>query len=232
MSVTPSKNWQSSLRSASVLEFSGHSRVSRVIRLGTCSRTSHVAIVCWVRKELLQTLWKLGELPRLAAKERYVRAFESQFVVFESTTMCTTPCLLMGRPVRGVQVHTVADRVYEYPGKVWLWPVLDEYALEQWLEDRLARFLLKNVGKEYDDVGAVISATHLTKWLLGWREDLNKVFCDELGGAAMKAISFFPPGNSSLRPPRTFMKQVRRGDFHGEPIGPIYPEDLVDRTHS
>lgn len=208
--------------SADILPMGGRSRVSRTIKVGTCSSASHIAGVSRVSRLLLGQLWELRQLPNLPAVPA---EWTDGPKLFESTTLCTDPCLLMGTPVRGVQVHDIASRIEAYDGKVWVCKLNPDFALSQAEEERLSTYLLRQVGKGYDDRGAVmsvagdlISRTRLIKYLIGWRADLNKVFCDALWGNALSAVNRFGFENSGRYNPGTFVQKLIEVGKYLEPV--------------
>ena len=165
-----------------VLVFSGPwaDRISRWIRLGTCSRWTHCAGVVRL---------KGGDIRR-AQKRRVERGRPLLAVsplqwtdgdyLFESTTLCGLPCLVQDRLVAGVQVHGIRERVDAYRGSVWVRRLRQPlYAAEHRL---LADWVLDAVGTPYDYTGAAVSATWLWKYWLGRRKaaDTRQLYCSEV----------------------------------------------------
>lgn len=205
------------LRSGDVIAFSGRSRVSRIIRVGTCSRYSHVAGVVMVTRETLVSLWQAKRLDARIPAETVRNWPDQRLVLFEATTLCTADCLLLGRPVRGVQAHDPATRIADYNGRVYRVPLRDDAPFDTDREYAIASYFLTKVGHEYDDWSAVMSATHLLKWLVGSRQQLNKFFCDELVADALKRVSLFPMGAADKNAPGKFLR-ILLEDYYDEPV--------------
>ena len=100
-----------------VLVFDGRGLVSGLIRLGTCSAHTHVAICAHVRRHQLSAPqgvvrnWVWGPLD--------MASWQDRVVMFESTTLRRDPCLFLGQPFSGVQAHDIRPLVDGYPGRVW-----------------------------------------------------------------------------------------------------------------
>ncbi len=76
--------------------------------------------------------------------------------LFESTTLCISPCLFAGERVSGVQAHWPQDRVDEYRGKVWRLRLTDPLDADE--SGKLSKFLADEIGKPYDAERAVLLA--------------------------------------------------------------------------
>ncbi|MBL9123303.1 MAG: hypothetical protein JNG90_06690, partial [Planctomycetaceae bacterium] len=113
------------LGSGDILAMAGRSRVSRTIKVGTCSRFSHVAGISRVSHQLLTRLARQGAFDHLQLQPfpdgtPLVAGWTDRHVLIEATTLCTDPCLFLGTPVRGVQAHVPAERIAKYDGQVWV----------------------------------------------------------------------------------------------------------------
>lgn len=122
-------------RPGDLILFAGDEPMSRAIAWRTCTlaeyywhrrRWSHIGICAEV------TLPVIGPAVR----------------IFESTTECRDPCLVCRRPVEGVQVHDVHARLNAYPGQVWR--LRPKQSLSAGESGVLTRFLMSQVGKDYD----------------------------------------------------------------------------------
>ena len=201
------------------LAFSGTSLVSRAIQIGTFSPYSHVAIVVRVRRKLLQELYDSHDLPRLSAARLHRWGLADRLVLFEATTLCDSDCLLMGRPVRGVQCHEIADRVATYEGRCWRVPLNDDYRLTSEMQDQLARFMLRKVGDEYDDRGAIKAGWRAVVGLSLHNQETRKWFCDKLAAEGMKSIGRFPMVNTDTFTPASYVRQGQRIGIFDEVTG-------------
>lgn len=160
-------------RAGDQLYFFGTDPLSRAIAYRTCSWWqwlkgpvfSHVAICADVEIK--------GERP--------------QVWLFESTTLCSLPCLMQHKPVSGVQCHMPDERVKEYPGSVWRLRLTQPLTCDQ--SGELSDFLRSEVGKPYDrDRAALLASWHL--WAAPFLEPTpNARFCSELVGEGLKRVS-------------------------------------------
>ncbi len=136
-----------------LLAFSGTGLFSWVIKVGTLSRISHVAVV----------LVEDG-VPWIC----------------ESTTLTTSPDGVTGEIKKGVQKHLLKNRVKQYDGEVYYYRLKKEYpekaqqAIKEWCNK-------KHKGTGYDAVQAVISGFDLFDHIPDIsEEDLEKLFCSEM----------------------------------------------------
>lgn len=204
------------LRPGESLVFSGHSVVSRGIRLGTCSPYSHVGVVALVRREVLQELYERRQLsPTIRSTHLERWGDKDRLVMFEATTLCTDDCLIMGRPVRGVQCHEIAERAASYDGRVWRAPLVEDYRLNYAEENKLAGFLLRKVGTEYDDHGAIKAGFRALIGLSLQNQDMRKTFCDALAAEGLKQIQRFPMDNVGKFTPGSFVKKLQYIGVYG-----------------
>lgn len=166
-----------------ILLFSGRwsDRTARAIKLGTCSRWTHVAgCVAITYADIVEAnrrreSWGEELLP--VGRED----FDDGVYLFEATTLSPLACRIQLRQVNGVQVHWPRERIESYDGRVWRRtlkrPLL---RTESFL---LTLRVLDSIGAPYDYSGAGLSATWIVKrWgLLGRRKaaDTRQMFCSE-----------------------------------------------------
>jgi hypothetical protein len=177
-----------------IVVFYGRDRTSRLIELVTRG-PSHVGIICHM--------------------EPFGR------VIVESTTLCPHPCLIAKKNRDGVQVHTIEDRVANYPGKVMRLPLASRWALRAWESRQLTDECLEWVGLPYDLGGAVVSATRWLKW---WPyPDLGSMFCSELIAALLQRFGRLPLGNPAVYSPASLIRALQRCTTYDKPedIGPV-----------
>jgi len=168
-------------RPGDILLFSGlwSDRASRAIKVGTCSRWTHVAGCVYIAPRDIQD----ANVRRMNAGEKPMpvdaATWRSGVYLFEATTLCDAPCLVQLAPVSGVQVHPVTERVCGYKGTVALRRLITPMTR---LESKLLTVrVLDTIGKQYDFSGAGISATWIFKWWAGRRKASNtaEMFCSE-----------------------------------------------------
>ena len=106
-------------------------------------------------------------------------------LLFESTTMCRSPCVLKGALIDGVQAHDPARRVAEYPGQVWRLRLTDP--LEEEERRKLSAFLLNEIGKPYDWKRALrLAGRHFDAAMLA--PTAGARFCSELNAVGLKRV--------------------------------------------
>jgi len=135
---------------------------------------------------------------------------KGELLLFESTTLNDSPCVIQKERVRGAQAHRIDDRVQAYRGKVWLYPVYRPlYAYEG---NRLSEFLIEHLGRDYDAIGAFRSGGNVFSWIesLLRRQDLSSLFCSELCAAAFQCTGILPTDNASRWNPNRLVRACRR----------------------
>ena len=171
-----------------IVAFSGPGFVSGVIKAVTFGSVSHVGIVC---------------------------EHDGRLVLVESTTLAagSRPCVIQGKPVKGVQVHWI-EEIAERPGKKWLYEISEP--LDDKERRRLKIFLFGQLGKDYDYAGALASGPRLLRWA-SWLfkdESLNSIFCSELCAAAYHRLLRFDIRTASVYNPNNMLRRMlRRGSI-------------------
>lgn len=165
-----------------IIAFSGPGFVSGIIKAVTLGSVSHVGIVS-------------DHGGRLA--------------LYESTTLAagSLPCVVQGKPVKGVQVHWL-DEIASRPGKKWLYPIAQPLTDKERI--RLKIFLVSQIGKTYDYGGALASGPRLLRWA-SWlfkEESLNSVFCSELCAAAYHRLLRFDIRTASVYNPNNMLRRM------------------------
>lgn len=193
-------------RPGAVVEFSGRSAVGLGIRLRGWTRTSHVGVMAEITDQDLAEADRDGDLARLP---RPLTKVGCTLVLAESTTLSTTPCMLMRRPICGVQCHDLDERIAEYDGRAWLWNLAPDFALDEAKTRLLAELVLRRIGTEYDTEGALWAGSlAIIKWMI-WRPmDLHRVYCDEINYHWLSRVGVLPPANASLLMPCDMMRAL------------------------
>lgn len=174
-----------------------------MIRWGTASifppRTlrvgpSHVALMCQWRGEMIWT---------------------------ESTTLCTSPCLIRQVPVAGAQAHHPQDRIADYldaGGRVDIYRLTHFNRLtieESRLLTRLVLDEFIDPGVSYDMGGAILSGTRVfqcSRFFPG--ANLEQLFCSELVAAVVMRLNRMNHANPSrYHPARLLRELVRTGKY-------------------
>ncbi len=150
--------------------------------------------------------------------------FRGSPVWVESTTLSPHPCVILRRPVNGVQAHLPQLRIQDYVsegGHVDLYRLspIDRLGSEESL--LLSRILIQHfIGKEitYDMGGALLSGTRFFKRTrLLPRADMNELFCSELVAAVLMRLNRMNRDNPTRYNPACLLRQlVREGTFQFE----------------
>lgn len=134
-------------------------------------------------------------------------------VLFESTMMAPTPCIIAKRMVSGVQCHEIRQRIKAYPGRVWLYPRAQR--LSNVVDILLCEWLMGKLGTAYDVAGAMRSRR--PPW---WarKEDLLSLFCSELIAASPIIRLLLGEGNASSWSPNRLARVLVRRNLYNKPI--------------
>ena len=184
------------IRAGDILGFSGNSWWSAGINVATYGlpwwSLSHVGIVAEIPKHCI---WPDSVIMDC----RYCPPKPGTLVLFESTMSCDLPCIFQGKVVSGVQGHKIADRVAEYQGKVWRYPM--RRTLRPLESERLTHYLLSHLGVDYDTIGAFRAGGVGFSFVesLFRPEDLTSLFCSEFVAAAQKHVRLLDGGVSANR---------------------------------
>lgn len=188
-----------------IIGFSGRRWFSDFINIATYGiprySLSHVGILSLVN---CKKLCDYSELNYGSGEDRYVT------LLFESTSHCNEPCAIQGCIVNGVQAHFLDNRINNYHGKVWVYPLVNK--LRPLANARLEHFLCDQLGKTYDYIGAIRAGGLGFSWIesLLHSENLSSIFCSELCAAAHKHVKVMSTDNFSKWNPNHFVRFERR----------------------
>jgi hypothetical protein len=135
--------------------------------------------------------------------------------LWESTTLCSVPCLVAKRPVAGVQAHTIHSRVSGYRGRVWHYPLA--VPLEESDAAALSGYCLGHAGWTYDTIGAFRSGG------FGWLEsrfrpeNLASLFCSEFVAACYRRVGVWRTAHCSRWNPNHLVRSLRHAEILGKP---------------
>jgi hypothetical protein len=135
------------MRQGDLIAFSGIGPFSTLIKAVTFSDISHVGVI-------------------LQSQVTYCDETINQII--ESTSL--------GDGFVGVQINRMSQRVQEYNGGVYWYPLRDDVYANLDIET-FSKFLLAQDGKSYDKIQAVFSALDL---MPDTKEDFSKLFCSEI----------------------------------------------------
>lgn len=145
------------LKVGDLIFFYGRDTVSRTISFWTWGGPSHVGIV--------------------ASDDGIgVPNATGQLVLFESTTMCPTPCLVQQKPTHGIQVQNIQDRIAQYGTAPVYLKLREECAFSPTEVNKFHVFAKRMVGTvDYDMPAAIRSGTNIVKYLV--QPNINTLFC-------------------------------------------------------
>lgn len=183
------------IKEGDILGFLGSSIASSVINIGTYGIPG----------------WGLSHVG-IASK------YEGDTILFESTTLNDRPCYIRKQHVQGVQAHPIPYSIESYAGKIWHYPLIKPLRKNEGL--RLSSYLMKQLGKDYDYLGAGRSGGKLIACLesLLRKEDVMYLFCSELCAASHRYIERFDTLNVSQWNPNSFTREERRRGILGKPV--------------
>ncbi len=132
---------------------------------------------------------------------------EGELLLFESTTLSNLPCVIQGKSVEGVQAVRLKDRVREYDGKVFWYPLVNPLFASD--RQHLHQFLIDQIGKPYDLIGALRAGGKIWAWMESHlREaDLNFLFCSELVASSLNKVNRLETHNVSSWSPNRLIRQ-------------------------
>jgi len=132
-------------------------------------------------------------------------------LLFESTTLNSTPCVIQGRPIRGAQAQYLNTRLLHYEGKIWHYPLSVGLTKEQ--SQRLTDYLVGMLGTPYGEIEAVRSGGIAWSWLenrLHGPANYAAIFCSEWVAAAHNKIGLFPTDNPGKWNPNRLIRAERK----------------------
>ncbi len=154
------------LQTGDIVLFSGRCTVSRLIRLLSWSKWSHVGMI-------------INDDPQ-----------HPYPMLYESTHNNSVKDLDTGRYIQGVQIVPFEDRFHNYKGTVAVRRVINPcYKKRHQL--RLYRTESQGIPFEQNVLEMLASAT-LFKWLRTDKEDLSSIFCSEHQAEATMALEWLP----------------------------------------
>uniref|UniRef100_A0A6M3KW56 Peptidase n=1 Tax=viral metagenome TaxID=1070528 RepID=A0A6M3KW56_9ZZZZ len=200
------------IKAGDILGFSGNGWLSFGINLLTYGipyyNISHVGIVADVDDE---------DFPGLNKKPGFWTRHPTGLFLFESLVFPDPPCLFLLTGAPGVRASNIDESINRSRGRVWHYPC--RHNLRPLHSRRLTRFLVDQLGKGYDKIGAFRAAGVGFSWLesLLRKEDLSSLFCSELCAAAYKHIWVMDTDHASKWSPNSFIRYCRKENILLEP---------------
>lgn len=162
----PYKAIRPQLKTGDLVLFSGTAPVSRLIQLFTAGPWSHVGLIVRLRE------------------------FNDAVMLWESTTLTDVPDVRRGRPVRGVQLVPLSQRLASYDGEVAVRQLQKPLTFGQ--RDRLATLRHRLSRRPYEQRELELLRSAIDHLGTPNREDLSSVFCSELVAEAYQAMGLLP----------------------------------------
>ena len=198
------------IKAGDLIGFSGSSWGSVTICLGTYGipwwSLSHVGVVGDVFVGDLNYPSSL----RGVRDECSAPGTAAKHLLFESTIGSERSCVIRGGLRRGTQAHWPHWSVGTYKGKVWHYPL---YRHLRPLESVLfTKYLIDNLGKDYDLIGAMRSGGVGLSWIetMFREEDLSSLFCSEYVAAAYSHVKLLDSRSASRWNPARLVRRLRR----------------------
>lgn len=186
-----------------ILAFHGTDLMSRVIRY-------------WTATPFAPERLRIGPSHVGIIFERHGR-----MLLGESTSLCKTPCEVIGQKIAGVQAHNPEDRIWDYTGQggwvdVYRLTEIDRLGVDD--RKRLAELVETFVGLPYDKLGAALSGTRCFQALrLFPKADLHTLFCSEMVAAVLQRLCRMNRDNPTrFNPARLMRRLIREGTYQWE----------------
>lgn len=137
---------------------------------------------------------------------------DGEAVVFESTSSCNRPCLVSKRVVRGVQCHWLQNRIADYHGRAWVYPLAEP--LGEIASRLLLQLCFNDCGIPYDYWGAFRSRSLGLGWLARLihprPENLRAYYCSEFVAERLRDLKRLDVDNVSEWAPNPLMREALR----------------------
>ncbi len=159
-----------------------------------------------------------------------------EMLFVESTTKSAKPCQIAGKPVAGVQAHSVNERLAEYEAagghcRLFRLTSIDRFTfVEECLLWSLLRIHFLRTDSEelggvgYDYGGALISGTRVLKFSRLLSANLDAVFCSELIAALLMRLNRMCRANPTRYSPVSLLRQlVRAGTYRDAGVIESHP---------
>jgi hypothetical protein len=175
-----------------LIGFSGYDPASILVNLGTFGLPGyHISHVAIVGKDLK---------------------------LYESTPYVRLKCELKQAQVYGTQIHSLEPRVADFWGKMWHYPLVRP--LDMCQIATLHSYLMSEMGKGYDFIGAARSAGKIFAYLHGmWHPaDDRYLFCSELCAFAHHKVDVFRTTNESKWSPNALIRAEQEQGVLGKAV--------------
>jgi hypothetical protein len=179
------------MKAGDIIAFSGRHWISDVVNVGTYGIPR----------------WSASHVGGLG------HARDGRLLLFESTSLNKEACEITGKPIFGVQAHTLEKVVAAYQGRVWIYPLYRELYDDE--DQRLTQFLMSTIGRPYDTAGAIRSGGLLLSTLEAMfrPEDLHSIYCSKEWAKAFAEIGMLPTDNAGRWSPNRLIRHLRRHEI-------------------
>lgn len=171
------------IHSGDPILFSGKGKFSFAIKLGTLSPWSHVGIALWARD-----IWSVVEKN---AELRSLEDLKERLLLLESTTSGKLSDVLAKKPVKGVQLVRLADRVITYNGDMIGFRPTN--APRDKIDEITKKFVSKHHRKPYEESKWQLMQSALDLFGIDISErhsDTSSLFCSELAAEYWMAMNW------------------------------------------
>lgn len=150
-------------------------------------------------------------IPRISISHVGIMAeYKGTLLLFESTTLNTSPCVIQKRPIRGAQAQYLKTRLESYEGRIWHYPLAKKLGVKD--SQKLTDFLLPMLGTPYSEIEAVRSGGLAWSWLenrIHGPSGYAARFCSEWVTSAHDELGLFPTKNPGMWSPNHLIRRER-----------------------
>jgi hypothetical protein len=139
-------------------------------------------------------------------------------LIFESTTINSSPCEIRGIATRGAQAQFLNTRLLSYEGVIWHYPLIK--SLSEAESETLTGYLVPMLGTPYGEVAAFRSGGLGFSWLeqkIHGPANLSSIFCSEWVAGAHKAVGILATDNIGKWNPNRLIRHERHYGILGSP---------------
>lgn len=158
------------LKTGDLVLFSGEGLLSKIVKVATNSKWSHIGLII------------------------YDEAFD-MLTVWESTTLSNTKDMISNQFVRGVQITPLSNRLLNYKGEMAVRILRNRVTAPY--QKKLAKLRRELRGRDYEHNKLDLLLAAYDGPFGFAKEDLSSVFCSELVAAAYMAMDLLLTGATS-----------------------------------
>jgi hypothetical protein len=148
-------------------------------------------------------------IPRVSISHVGIMAdYKGTLLLFESTTINTSPCVIQKRPIRGAQAQYLKTRLESYEGRIWHYPLAAKLGVRD--SQKLTDFLLPMLGTPYSEIEAVRAGGLAWSWFenrIHGPSGYAAQFCSEWVTSAHKDLGLFKIESPGMWSPNHLLRK-------------------------